>query len=1366
MSVRPRRRALLVLGMHRSGTSCVARIANLMGVEIGDNLRPPQPDNPRGFWEHAGLSELNDQVLSVLGRSWDDPNPLPRDWTRRAEIIEIGHALRALLEQELSRSPDLLVKDPRLCLVLPLWREVLGELDCEIRFLWVVRNARSVAASLARRNGLSIQQSELLWLRHNLAAELETRDEARVVLHFEDVVSDWRQAFADAPQRISLPVPEAGSDAAEAIDHFVSRDLDHSPPPDSGAEDEIAPWIGEFTRAFEISSTLDTPESEAILDRVRKEMEAADWHFASLGELARSEAHRLRERVDQEEETSRTLATEKEHLEEALRLETITRQDTEQRLQILRGVLERSADLRDELSERVDTITRQFEARAASLSEDLERRLEALSRDNEELERERRRLFAREETIRSLSERLESLEIESRERHARELEAARNALATELDRAERARVDAETHVARLKEELQDAQGQHDRTRAELAAHEEVLRRLMSSRSWRITKPLRGWRGGSARRATGTSLEETPEPTEWQELLPGKPFRQKLRSPVSDLVGLGICFFTYGRPNRSSVRVRLLEDLGAWRPARLVDEVVFAGDQIRDGESSTFALRKRISDAASRRFLLEIESLDGAPGASVSPAIGQTSYQGRILSRGKSARAAKGRLLILDFLTASASPRKAFAFVSGCPGGAYRYRCEHQAEMLRLRGYSVDVLPPDSMPWTRLLDGYQVVVVHRVPHTPEFETFVSEASRLGVHVVFDTDDLVFAPEIESQIAALDDLAPSERALWLDGVQRYRRSLLLCDKALVSTPGLKRSLEARLQTRAFISRNRASDQMVEDASKAEASSTRDDRAIRIAYLSGTPTHERDFAECLSGLRSVMEKHESTRLVLAGHIKIPEKLAKLSERIDRIPLMPWQELPELYATVDINLAPLESDNEFTEGKSELKYFEAGLLGVPTVASRVGGFVDAIRDGRNGYLCESDDDWARALDLLVEDPALRRRIGRAAHQDVKQRYTTRAAASETAETWLELLGPRSGEAPKLRIAMVVRAPIANTGGGYKKIFQIVRHLSASGHEVCVYVEPIAHLRSLSEREIDAFCRNHFECGSAEIRVGHDSISDCDVAIATNWPTAHVVAELPNARMRAYLVQDDEAEFYSADDPLRRSAAATYDLPLLIIGMGRYLADAFGKRNGMQYPWVDFALGEEFFEDRETVESKLSRLESMDAHRLLFFARPGIPRRAFDLGVAALTEFHEARPDVEIRLYGLEEPVALPFEHLDLGVIDQNQLAREMREASVHLSFSRTNASTVMFEAMASGAVAVELDRPGVRALVDDPSTCVLCEDDPRAVTNDLLDLFDDGPRMSRIALAGHASASNLTVTNMCNEFEEILLRYSLSGR
>ena len=115
-SVIPNRRAIIVLGMHRSGTSALMRTLNLCGVDIGSNLMPPGPeDNVKGFWEHMDIYQANEKLLQNLGSSWDDVRALPDRWWNsdfaeayKLEIINI-------LERDFSNSPFWGVKDPRIC---------------------------------------------------------------------------------------------------------------------------------------------------------------------------------------------------------------------------------------------------------------------------------------------------------------------------------------------------------------------------------------------------------------------------------------------------------------------------------------------------------------------------------------------------------------------------------------------------------------------------------------------------------------------------------------------------------------------------------------------------------------------------------------------------------------------------------------------------------------------------------------------------------------------------------------------------------------------------------------------------------------------------------------------------------------------------------------------------------------------------------------------------------------------------------------------------------------------------------------------------------------------------------------------------
>ncbi len=170
-----------IVGMHRSGTSMVAKLLRQGGLYLGpDNaLMPPASENPEGFFEHLDFVNLNDEVLNEAGAGWDCPPPVKTEWTAAAfdRHRERARALAAPLAEQGVWG----WKDPRSSLTIPFWESALGPL----RVVLVVRNPLEVVTSLHRRNGFSIALSLTLWQIYAERVLAATTPEGRFVTHFD-----------------------------------------------------------------------------------------------------------------------------------------------------------------------------------------------------------------------------------------------------------------------------------------------------------------------------------------------------------------------------------------------------------------------------------------------------------------------------------------------------------------------------------------------------------------------------------------------------------------------------------------------------------------------------------------------------------------------------------------------------------------------------------------------------------------------------------------------------------------------------------------------------------------------------------------------------------------------------------------------------------------------------------------------------------------------------------------------------------------------------------------------------------------------------------------------------------------------------
>jgi glycosyltransferase involved in cell wall biosynthesis len=345
------------------------------------------------------------------------------------------------------------------------------------------------------------------------------------------------------------------------------------------------------------------------------------------------------------------------------------------------------------------------------------------------------------------------------------------------------------------------------------------------------------------------------------------------------------------------------------------------------------------------------------------------------------------------------------FVSGVEAAPFRYRVLHLVEQLSLIGIPAVVRHWHDEETLRMAAEHDIVVFQRVLWDDYVGRSIAQARRAGALTVFGIDDLLFDPSRPPPFLA--SIERREADAWMHSVRVFRQTFDACDAFLGSTDALVRAAEA-LGKKAFLHRNGLSRELI---SLSEVARRRKQKSpeLRLAYFSGTRTHTHDFAQVSAALAAVLHARPNTRLLLVGALEVPRELDRFRTRIERVPVVPWRELPEVIARADVNLAPLSLDGLYCQAKSELKWFEAAVAGVPTIASPTEPFQHAIHEGETGFLASSPRDWEQKILRLVDDASLREHIAEAARRDAIARYGPETSARALAAVARELNALRS---------------------------------------------------------------------------------------------------------------------------------------------------------------------------------------------------------------------------------------------------------------------------------------------------------------------------------------------------------------------
>jgi len=388
----------------------------------------------------------------------------------------------------------------------------------------------------------------------------------------------------------------------------------------------------------------------------------------------------------------------------------------------------------------------------------------------------------------------------------------------------------------------------------------------------------------------------------------------------------------------------------------------------------------------------------------------------------------------------------------------RYRIEQKIEQLEAAGKEVTAIS-----WTDLakeqnaLVFHDVVIFYRVPAEPSVLKAMAQVNATGKLSFYEIDDLLFDPTYPPPIESYGGYLDLNTYIQImKGMALFNSATLYCRFGIASTKLLAEKLEAMVfGGQCFLHRN-GIDSLNEFKKQDHSSKT----TIDIFYGSATMAHNSDFLDlALPAITRILDEYANACLVVAGYLKLPPQfLLRYKDRVKQIP--PVKNVKSYWSLLeraDINLAVLE-DNDINGCKSELKWFEAACLGIPSVVSSTSVYRDVIRHGEDGLIAASVEDWYQNLKILINDPQRRLEIAENAQLRVQSEYSIEAL-SDSISALLEqaLACAQSAEqAERKKIALVnVYFPPQSIGGATRVLsdnFDFLQKHYQDQFELCAF--------------------------------------------------------------------------------------------------------------------------------------------------------------------------------------------------------------------------------------------------------------------------------------------------------------------------
>ena len=378
-----------------------------------------------------------------------------------------------------------------------------------------------------------------------------------------------------------------------------------------------------------------------------------------------------------------------------------------------------------------------------------------------------------------------------------------------------------------------------------------------------------------------------------------------------------------------------------------------------------------------------------------------------------------------------------------------YRIDQKIEQLRAAGFVVEAFDfKDNVEkFLEKVHCFDAVIFFRVPSYYEMIRAIDKAREVGCATFYEVDDLIFdgdffPPPLESYDAQITRKEHDGLAL---GVPLFRSALRYCENALVSTKPLiqyvHRVADPNMPT--FVHANALHSPHAQHVGHPPVQKK---EQVTIFYGSGTKAHKQDFQELVEPALAAMAKKygDKVSIVLAGYMTPGKKLREFDANIVLLP--PVWDVHQYWSTLsaaDINLAVLKP-TPTTDVKSEIKWLEAAMLGIPSIVSDTALYEDLIEDGVDGIVARTTKDWTEALDRLIRQPELRATIGAKAREKALRQYSVPAMAKNITQIIRSASLPAPDKRKRVLVVNVFYPPQA-LGGATRVVHDNVRHFAAN---------------------------------------------------------------------------------------------------------------------------------------------------------------------------------------------------------------------------------------------------------------------------------------------------------------------------------